>query len=137
MRKHRLNRWLSALLLGPLLALAVSASSFSGLRCTMSGLFMPDSGCAMRADSAEPAPDAPGATLEEPACCERVVVANDKAPATWTARVEMAPPGVHLLSAAILQPRPVWIPRAARHQLPSAAHGRASPVFLLTQSLLI
>jgi hypothetical protein len=135
--KHRLHRWLSALLLAPLLALAVSASSFSGLRCTMSGLFMPDTGCAMLGDSAQPATDAPNATLEEPACCERVVVANAKAPAAASANPEIAPPSVHLLSAVILQPLAVPVPRTRRRELASAAHGRASPVFLLTQSFLI
>jgi hypothetical protein len=136
-RTHRLNRCLSALLLGPLLALAVSASSFSGLRCTMSGLFMPDTGCAMLGDSAAPATDASNATLEEPACCERVVVANAKAPATSSSNPEIAPPCVHALSALILQPLAVPAPRAARQDRRSATHGRAAPVFLLTQSFLI
>ena len=137
MRKHLLRRWLTALLVAPLLALAVSASSFSALRCTMSGLFVPDTGCAMATDSAQSPDGAPNATLEEPACCERVVVAHDKAPAAASARPEIAPPSVHLLSAAILQPPPVFIARTARREWASAAHGRASPVFLLTQSFLI
>ncbi len=137
MGKDRLHRWLSALLLAPLLALAVSASSFSGLRCTMSGLYMPDTGCAMQGGAAQPASDAPGATLEEPACCERVVVANVKAPAASQAPPEIWPPTVHALSAVILQPLAVSVPRTERRALASAAHGRASPVFLLTQSFLI
>ena len=131
--RNWLHRWLSALLLGPLLVLAVSASSFSGLRCTMSGLFVLDSCC----PALEDAPANPQATLSEPACCERVVVVNAKAPAASSASPEMALPAVHLLSAALLQPRPVLVPRAARCDLASAAHGRASPVFLLTQSFLI
>jgi hypothetical protein len=131
--KDRLNRWLSALLVAPLLALAVSASSFSGLRCSMSGLFVPDTCCATQTDP----PANTQATLDEPACCERVVVANGKAPAASPARPEIAPPCVHLLSAAILQPIPVSIPSAARPELPSTARGHAAPVFLLTQSFLI
>lgn len=137
MRGHRLNRWLSALLLAPLLALAVSASSFSALRCTMSGLFVPDAGCAMQAGPAQPDGTETQATLEEPTCCERVVVTLTKAPAAASGRAELAPPSVNVLSAAILQPPPIAMPRAARVELPSAAHGRASPVFLLTQSFLI
>ena len=133
----RRNRWLSALLLVPLLALAVSASSFSGLRCTMSGLFVLDTCCPTLSDQSQTAPAEPQAKLDEPACCERVVVSNDKAPAASSARPEIAPPCVHLLSAAILERRPVSIPGAVRPELPSTARGHASPVFLLTQSFLI
>jgi hypothetical protein len=133
-RGNRLNRWLSALLLAPLLALAVSASSFSALRCTMSGLFVPDAGCTMLDEAAQPATQA---TLGAPACCERVVVAMAKAPAASSLRAQLAPPHVHVLSAVILQPPPTSVPRTARFDLASAAHGRASPVFLLTQSFLI
>jgi hypothetical protein len=136
-RNDRLHRWLSALLVAPLLALAVSASSFSGLRCTMSGLFVPDACCPTLDDAAQPAAGELHASVGEPACCERVVVANAKAPAASATRLQLAPPCVDVLSAALLQPRPAPVPRAARHDLASAAHGRASPVFLLTQSFLI
>jgi hypothetical protein len=136
-RPDRLHRLLSALLVAPLLALAVSASSFSGLRCSMSGLFIPESCCPAADQAADAAAGDRHASIEDPACCERVIVANAKAPAASPDRLQLAPPAADLLSAALLQPRPLPGPRAARLDLPSAAHGRASPVFLLTQSFLI
>ena len=138
MRKDRLHRWLSALLVAPLLALAVSASSVSGLRCAMSGLFVPDGCCPTAAGAQQPAAAVPThASLQDPACCQRVVVANAKAPAAPSPRLELAPPCVRLAGAVVLQPPAPSIPRPARPDRAGAPRGRSSPIFVLTQSFLI
>jgi len=132
----RRHRWLSAVLLAPLAVLAVSASSFSALRCTMSGLLVPQTCCPAVADAAAGAelPEQPA--LQEPGCCERVVVANAKAPAVSPDGAGQLPAGPAAIVIARLPPPVVAAQRARRDaRLPSS--GRSAPVFLLTHAFLI
>ena len=102
MRLTRRRRWLCAALLAPLVMLAVSASSFSALRCTMSGLLLPET-CCPTAEGAAPAEQTPASpALQEAGCCERIVITNAKAPAVATDRAD-APPGpvVFLVASAV------------------------------------
>src|SRR5260221_11574554 len=75
-----LRPWIGIALLAPMLVLAVSASSFFGLRCRMSGMVSLDSCC----PDTDPV-DAPvRSSMGEPGCCERIVVETAK-PAADTA----------------------------------------------------
>jgi hypothetical protein len=65
---------IAAALVAPLLALAVTASGFVGLRCRMTGMVSVDTCCPEPDRSETPAQSSIG----EPGCCERVVVANAK-----------------------------------------------------------
>ncbi|HSS37459.1 MAG TPA: hypothetical protein VLT58_01700, partial [Polyangia bacterium] len=79
MRATRRHRWLCAVLLAPLAVLAVSASSFSALRCTMSGVLVPETCCSTVAGA--PIDETPGQpALKQQDCCERIVVSNAKTP---------------------------------------------------------
>ena len=62
-RRTRRLRWLCALVWAPVAVLAVSASSFSALRCTVSGLFIPETCCPMAADAPAPQPDSDRSAL--------------------------------------------------------------------------
>ena len=134
---NRLRSWLGALLIAPVLALAVSASSFSGLRCSMTGLFVPES-CCPPAESIPPVVPSPLAAIGDPSCCLRVVVAMDKIPAAEALR---ATPGLPLV-AFLSEPAPVRTLQLAGGR-PAAAGTWAikppggPPIFLLTRSILI
>jgi len=132
MRAARRHRWLSAVLLAPLAALAISASSFSALRCTMSGLLVPETCCPTVAGGAE-TPASP--VLQPPGCCERILVANDKAPADSGDRAEELP-----ASPVAVARMPIVLvaaaPTARRHDV-LRPPGRSAPVFLLTHAFLI
>ena len=70
-----LRQWIGIALLAPMLVLAVSASTFLGMRCRISGLVTTDA-CG---PEGAPAPQAPvQASVGEPGCCERVVVETVK-----------------------------------------------------------
>jgi hypothetical protein len=135
---NRLRRWMGALLIAPVLAVAVSASSFSGLRCSMTGLFVPESCCPSAAQSVPPAVPSPLAAIGDPSCCLRVVVAMDKIPAAGALR---ATPGLPLV-AFLSDPSPVPTLQLAAGR-PAAAGAWATkppggpPIFLLTRSILI
>jgi hypothetical protein len=69
------RQWIGIALLAPMLVLAVSASTFVGMRCRMSGLVTTDA-CG---PEGAPAPRTPVQTsVGEPGCCERVVVETAK-----------------------------------------------------------
>ncbi|HVT07857.1 MAG TPA: hypothetical protein VHO67_10380 [Polyangia bacterium] len=134
MRAARRHRWLCAVLLAPLAALAVSASSFSALRCTMSGLLVPETCCPIVADGAEtPA----AAVLQAPGCCERILLTNDKAPAVSGDRAGELPAGAVAISVARVPVTPIAAVPATRHHDVLRPPGRAAPVFLLTHAFLI
>jgi hypothetical protein len=69
-----LHRSIAAALLAPLVVLAVTASSFVGLRCRMTGMVSVDTCCPEPDRGETPAQSSIG----EPGCCERVVLANAK-----------------------------------------------------------
>ena len=129
---------MGALLIAPVLALAVSASSFSGLRCSMTGLFVAESCCPSAVESGPPAAPSPLAAIGDPSCCLRVVVAMDKIPAAEALRATPGSPLVALLP----DPSPVptlhlagWRPAAAGTWATKPPGG--PPIFLLTRSILI
>ena len=135
---NRLRRCLGALLLAPVLALAVSASSFSGLRCSMTGLFVPESCCPSTAESMPPVVPSPLAAIGDPSCCLRVVVAMDKIPAAEAVR---ATPGSPLV-ASLPDPLPGPTLQLAGGCPPAAGTWATKPpggppIFLLTRSILI
>ncbi|MFL5303571.1 MAG: hypothetical protein ACJ8F1_00085 [Polyangia bacterium] len=131
----RRHRWLCAVVLAPLVALAVSASSFSALRCTMSGLLVPETCCPAVADGAD-LPRQPA--LQQPGCCERIVVANDKVPAVSGDPLDELPAGpVAVVTARA--PAPLMAVAAERTRRDSVLRppGRSAPAFLLTHAFLI
>jgi hypothetical protein len=65
-----LRRWVGIALLAPMLVLAVSASSFIGIRCRMSGMVSLAACC----PEVVPGPASSQSSIDEPGCCERVVV---------------------------------------------------------------
>ena len=67
--------------MAPVLAFAVSASSFSALRCSLTGMLVAESCCPSAAESGPPAVPSPLDSVGDPSCCLRVVVAMDKIPA--------------------------------------------------------
>jgi hypothetical protein len=134
-RRSRRLRWLCALLWAPLAVLAVSASSFSALRCTVSGLFIPESCCPMADQAPEPSNQAPA--VQAPSCCERVTVSNVKAPAAGAPRVEPAAPQPAPLFAALMALTDPSPRRPLRPEVSVRPPGRAAPPFLLTHAFLI
>jgi hypothetical protein len=72
------HRSIAVALLAPLVALAVTASGFVGLRCRMTGMVSLDTCC----PEPERAEALAQSSMSEPGCCERVVVANAKPTAT-------------------------------------------------------
>jgi len=70
-----MRQWIGIALLAPMLVLAVSASSFLGVRCRMSGMVSLDTCC----PEGDPGRHAPlQSSVDEPGCCERVVVETAK-----------------------------------------------------------
>lgn len=137
MQRGRTLRWLCALVWGPVAVLAVSASSFSALRCTVSGLFIPETCCPTLSDAPPPEQSNHAPAWESPGCCERVMVANAKSPAAGPTRLELAAPQPVLLVASWMTP-----PEPPRFALraPDASirpPGRSAPAFLLTHAFLI
>jgi hypothetical protein len=117
--------------------LAVSASSFSALRCTVSGLFIPESCCPMLAGAPAPEPSNRLPAVEAPGCCQRVTIANAKAPAAASARPELvAPEPAPLLAVLVTLPEPRQRAEAWPN-LPLRPPGRSAPAFLLTHAFLI
>jgi len=136
-RRSRRLRWLCALVWAPIAVLAVSASSFSALRCTVSGLFIPESCCPMASDAPEPQPSNDAPAVQAPGCCERLIVSNSKAPAAEATRLDApAPDPAPLFAALLTWPAPAAQPatRPARSVRPP---GRSAPAFLLTHAFLI
>jgi hypothetical protein len=70
-----LRQWIGIALLAPMLVLAVSASTFLGMRCRMSGLVTTD---ACGPEGSPPPQPAVQTSVGEPGCCERVVVETVK-----------------------------------------------------------
>jgi hypothetical protein len=130
-------RWLCALVWAPLALLAVSPSSFSALRCSVSGLFIPETCCPALDDAPAPEDANRLPAVEAPGCCERVVVANAKAPAAGSTHPQLAAPErlPLLLSWAVLPEPPARVPQ--RPDTALRPPGRTAPAFLLTHAFLI
>ncbi len=139
MRAARRHRWLCAVLLAPVAILAVSASSFSALRCTMSGLLVPETCCPAAADGA-PAPRAPAQpAVQQASCCERIVVPNAKAPAVAADQAQELPPARAVVALAARAPTEHFAAAEwTRHgSMVRPPPGRSAPAFLLTHAFLI
>ncbi|MFL5304715.1 MAG: hypothetical protein ACJ8F1_05850, partial [Polyangia bacterium] len=131
MRAARRHRWLCAVLLAPLALLAVSASGFSALRCTMSGLLVPETCCPTVAGGV-PATEGPRQpALEQQDCCERILLTNAKAPAVSADSAEELPAGP---VAAVTPQAPAVRARAERTRRGSMLRppDPSAPAFLLT-----
>src|SRR6266496_3668474 len=105
------HRSAAAALLAPMLLFAVSAWGFFGLRCRITGMVSLATCCAGAVEEAGHAPVGPDA-VDEPGCCERMVVDNTRPPVAGVsvARVSGDPLPVVLLPAAVFV---LAIPRAA------------------------
>ena len=130
------TRWLRAALIAPLLAFALSASSHLAVRCTVSGVLMPESCCPDATSPAVPGTPGAGATLRDADCCQRVTVATAKAPAAGVgpARLWVASLPIASVTAVARRPaadRPAAAVRAVR------APGEAPPLYVATHSFLI
>ena len=131
----RLRYWVGIALLAPMLVLAVSASSFVGIRCRMSGMVSLDTCC----PTAVPSAARPQSLIAEAGCCERIIVEAAKPISDAASEYDGAlrsPPSTSLAFVAVLAPAP-W-PAAARviaHGDPPCA--ARPPLRLLKHSLLI
>ena len=83
-----MHRSVAAALMAPMLLLAVSASGFVALRCRMTGTISVVTCCPSSDGDAAPAQ----AVLDDPSCCERLVVDHHKPPAAVAARPETVQP---------------------------------------------
>jgi hypothetical protein len=133
----RRTRWLRALLVAPVLVFALGASSHLAVRCTMTGLLMPES---CRPEITDQAPTAPAqSSLEEAGCCEQVTVATARIPATGSESLH-APPAPSPISqtttmALLATDRPMPAPAAARRATwPPAS---SPPLYVATHAFLI
>jgi hypothetical protein len=134
----RRARWLGAVLIAPVLAFAFAASGYWALRCTMTGVLMADAGCPPTATGQTPERSGEQASMGDPACCERLVVATGKIPGALSERSLECPVASLALaapSAPALDPHAPRVRELARRmaQPPSFA----APRFLLTHSFLI
>jgi hypothetical protein len=118
-----------------MLVLAVSNSSFFGIRCRMSGMVSLDTCCPTAAPSSVP----PQSSIYEAGCCERVVVEGTKPISNAVSQHDGAfrpPPSTPLAFVAILAPVP-W-PAAARAIAQGDPYCAARPpLCLLKHSFLI
>jgi len=129
------RHWIGLALLAPMLVLAVSASTFVGIRCRMSGMVSLDTCCPTAAPSSVP----PQKSIDEAGCCERVIVEAAK-PISNAASGhdgDLRPPAsTPLALVAALAPAP-W-PAVARGIAQGDPPGLARPqLCLLKHSLLI
>jgi hypothetical protein len=133
----RRTRWLRALLVAPVLMFALGASSHLAVRCTMTGLVMPES---CRPEIIDPSPAAPGQpSLEEAGCCEQVTIATARIPAAGSeslrARPAPAPISLARPLALLVADRPASVPTADRRA--ARPPGWSSPLYVVTHAFLI
>jgi hypothetical protein len=130
------HRSAAAALLAPMLLFAISAGGFTGLRCRITGMVSLATCCGGAAEDAGQHP-AGSDSVDEPGCCERIVVDNTRPPATGVsvARQAGVPLPVVLLIAALV---PVPIPRARPMVSNPERPGRSRvSLRVLNRSLLI
>lgn len=97
----------AAALLAPMLLFAISAWGFEGLRCRITGMVSLATCCPGAVDGASQPPASPD-SVDEPGCCERIVVDNTRPPAVAVsvAHGGDAPLPVLFLSAVVFR-RPI------------------------------
>jgi hypothetical protein len=131
----RLRHWVGIALLAPMLVLAVSASSFVGIRCRMSGMVSLDTCC----PTAAPSPVPPQSSIDDTGCCERVIVEAAKPISSAASEHDGAlrpPLSMPLAFVAVLAPaQSLAAARVMAHGDPPGS-GRPS-LCLLKHSLLI
>jgi hypothetical protein len=136
-RVSRRARWLRALLVAPVLVFALGASSHLAVRCTMTGLLMPES---CRPEVSDLGPTAPAhSSVEEAGCCEQMTVATARIPAAGSESLLAHPD-----ASPISQTTPVALLVADPPMPPPAAAGRAAwrpgsspPLYVATHAFLI
>jgi hypothetical protein len=138
-RLSRRTRLLRALLVAPVLVFALGASSHSAVRCTMTGLLMPENSCSPAvADLAQPAP-APRASIDEAGCCEWVTVTTARIPATGSELLRSQPiqPQIAhaILPSRLLAERPSIPPPADRRAV--RPPGTQPPLYVVNHAFLI
>jgi hypothetical protein len=131
-------RWLRALLVAPVLVFALGASSHLAIRCTLTGVLMPESCCPDVADAALPAP-IPGPSVSGPGCCERVTVATARIPAAGSQsigpRMAQLPISHAIPLAANVVDRAST--RSQSYRLATWTPGSSPPLYVVTHSFLI
>jgi hypothetical protein len=129
---------LRALLVAPVLVFALGASSHSAVRCTMTGLLMPESCSPAVADLAPPDP-APRASIDDAGCCEWVTVTTARIPATGSESLRAQPiqPQIAqaILPSRLLAERPSIPPPVDRRAV--RPPGTQPPLYVVTHAFLI
>lgn len=128
-----LHRPIALVLVAPMLALAVTASGFVGLRCRITGM-VSIATCCPSGDS-DKVPDQ--SSVDDPGCCEQVVVGNMKPPAAGAEVAHAAESAALPLELLSFQSLPIFRgpPRVQpRNDPPDPAW---PPLHLLHRSLLI
>jgi len=139
----RRARWLSAVLLAPVLLCALAASTTFGQRCRLTGMITLDACCPQASQSAldpsaETASSEP-ATLSDPGCCERLVITVAKVPGDASGPALECPTRSVTSGLATTPPLgdlPFQISGGASRRL-ARPPGAAPPAFLLGHSFLI
>jgi hypothetical protein len=132
------TRWLRAVLVAPVLVFALGASSHLAVRCTMTGLLMPESCRPEVSDLTPPAP-APQPSVEDAGCCEQVTVATARIPAAGSQSLRGHPSQSSISQATpvallVLRP-PVSPPGADRPE--ARPPGSSPPLYVVTHAFLI
>jgi hypothetical protein len=136
-RVDRRTRWLRALLVAPVLVFALGASSHLAVRCTMTGLLMPES-CAPEVSN--PAPAAPAhPSVEEAGCCEQVTVATARIPAAGSESLRAYPVSSPIsqttFRALLVADRPAT--RSTVDRRAARPPGSSPPLYVATHAFLI
>ena len=136
MKVARRTRWLRALLVAPVLVFALGASSHLALRCTMTGLLMPES-CSPETADLVPLAAPVQASVGAPGCCERVTVATARIPAggSQSLQLDHLPLSQATPLALLLADRPPAPARADRRT--ARAPGSSPPLYVVTHAFLI
>jgi len=132
----RQARLLCAIVLAPVIAFAVGASSTLALRCSLTGRLIAEPCCPEAAREAAGNPPA-HASIVGADCCERVVVSSEKLPAIAGERALEA--GASPPVAAVPAPLAAMPPAPSRRAPAWRARppGTAAPAFLLSHAFLI
>jgi hypothetical protein len=141
MLRLRRTRWLCAILVAPVLAFAVTASSYLALRCAMTGTLVASSCCPDPATAPEDVPAPEPDSMAGAPCCDPTVVSTDKLPTLMPDRAS-----IRVVLAAVTAPVALAAPQVALR--PRAARGpvwrdertsdrSSAPRYVLTHAFLI
>jgi hypothetical protein len=127
-----LHRPIAFALVAPMLALAVTASGFVGLRCRVTGM-VSIATCCPAAES-DQLPDR--SSVDDPGCCERLLVKNVKPPAA-AATADDVQTGTSPIVFLAFESRLMATPPAKIEPAADPPHASRPPLRLLLRSLLI